>query len=258
MKPRCAWGTLLAAVLAHSARLAGAHPEALAARQILRDAGIESAFIAKTESAAAPGQSATTVFSTLFVFEGVAWNYSAEGGTTVLGRSPPAGEALPGALRPLLVRFAPPGAELTLYAQSIAVESTEMTQRPLPRSCVVGCIAALTRVLERDGAPAEAGLVLFLFGTAARFDPRNVCTLDHAVLVFRTAAGWACIDPRAPDATFALERVTTGTDLDPMLAALAKRVDRPLQHSVYFPIAPATLTRIAEQLAARAANRHSP
>jgi hypothetical protein len=94
-------------------------------------------------------------------------------------------------------------------------------------------------------------LVLFFFDAAPAFDLRNVSPLDHSVLVYRRAGRWVCIDPREPRLAFALERLAVGADIDPMLAALAKRVDRPLQRSVYFPISAATLTRMSDRLAER-------
>jgi hypothetical protein len=240
------------------ARLPAAQPDALAARQILGNAGIEAAFVARCETPAAPDQPAQQSFSTVFVFEGLVWNYSAEGGTTILGSSPPAGENLPAALRPLLARIAPPGAALTIYPQSVAVDNTELAQRQLRNACVIGCVATLTRVLLEKGAPDEAGFVLFLFGPSRAFDSRNVSPLDHSVLVYRKGGSWICVDPRQPGLAFALERIAIGADIDPMLAALAQRVDRPLQRSVYFPIAPATLTRLTDQIAARTTNRSPP
>ena len=257
MRTGRAWlaGAFAAATVA---RLVAAQPDALAARQILANAGIEAAFVARSETAATIGQPGLQLFSTVFVFEGIVWNYSAEGGTTILGRSPSTGEILPAALRPLLARIAPPGATLTLYPQSVTVDTTELAQRQLRNACVLGCVAALTRVLLEKGAPDEAGFVLFLFGASRAFDSRKVSPLDHSVLVYRKDGGWMCVDPRQPGLAFALERIAIGADIDPMLAALAQRVDRPLQRSVYFPIAPATLTGLAERIAARTLPRSSP
>jgi hypothetical protein len=198
-----------------------------------------------------PDQPAQQSFSTLLVFEGVVWNYSLDTGTSILARAPPADENVFALLRPFLARIAPPATNLTLYPQSIAVDSTELMQRQLRNACVIGCMAALTRVLLEKGASDEAGLVLFLFDAARPFDLRNVSPLDHCVFVYRTAGHWACIDPREPKLTFALERLAIGADIDPMLAALAERVDRPLQRSVYFPISSATLTRLSDRLAER-------
>jgi hypothetical protein len=161
MKAQPAWLTLLAAALATAVRLIGAQPEALAARQILHNAGIEAAFVARIETTTTPDQPAQQSFSTLFVFEGVVWNYSPDIGTSILGRGPPAGENYPAALRPFLARLAPPAASLTLYPQSIAVDTTELTQRQLRNACVIGCVAALTRVLVEQGAPEEAGWFCF-------------------------------------------------------------------------------------------------
>jgi hypothetical protein len=252
MNSRPAWWTLLAAALATATRLAGDQPEALAARQILRNAGIEAAFVARIEGAATPDRPAGQVFSTLFVFEGVVWNYSSEAGTTILGRCPPGDENSPEALRPLLARIAPPGAVLTLYQQAVSVDNDELMQRQLSRACVIGCVSTLTRVLLKEGAPDEAGLVMFLFASASEFDPRNVSPLDHSVFVYRRGANWSCVDPREPTRTVPLERIAVGAAIDPMLAALARRFERPLQRSVYFPISAATLTRLSERLAERA------
>ena len=54
MKAQPAWLRLLAAALATVGRLTGAQPEALAALQILHNAGIEAAFVARIETATTP------------------------------------------------------------------------------------------------------------------------------------------------------------------------------------------------------------
>ena len=255
-----AWCVVLTITLATSIamRVDAAQPEALAARQVLGNSGIETAFVACIETAVAPEQPAKQRFGTVFVLESVVWYYSPETGTTILGQSPPPGKDFLDGLRPLLARIAPPGATIKIYQRSVAVGADELAQRRLAGSCVIGCVAALARLLIEEGTPDEAGFVLFLFGPSQSFDSHAMSPLDHSVLVYRKARRWVCIDPRDPALKFDIGSVTIGNDIDPLLAALAERVDRPLQRATYFPIAPATLNRLADRIADRAMPRSSP
>lgn len=232
--------------------------EALSAKQIIVNAGLDGAFLVKAEFAPRPDRPAQAVYGTLFDFEGLIWMYSPETGTFVLGPSPPAGARYQEDLRARLVKLVPAAQTLVLYQQAAPVTDGELSQRPLKNSCVIGCLAALSRVLLRQGIPDEAGFVLFLFGSTGPFDPRNVSPLDHSIFVYRTAEGWFAIDPQELTRTLRLEHVAVGAPLDPLLQTLARRVGRALQHTYFFPIAPATLARLSARLDSTSVLRSKP
>lgn len=231
-------------VVAVSPRLVAGFHDALTATQLLRNIGIESAFVAKLQPVNGSAPAAEARFSAVFDFDDIVWSYAPESGTSILGASPTGEREYLAALGVLLARTVPPHTSIKLYRHAGLIDDAALGQRSIANACVIGCLLALAQQIVDHGSPDEAGLVLFGFGAAETFDPGAVRVVDHSVLVYRVNEEWACIDPLKSNDALPLEHVVVGQGVDPVLLAVSQRLHRPLQRAYYLPLSHKTLKRI--------------
>jgi hypothetical protein len=214
--------------------------DAVAASTLLRDIA-EPRVVRLTLGSAARESVRTEVYGIAFNFENCAWFYSAEEGNRVLGAALPE-EITPTVLTDRLHRAGIPVTQITVYPR-VSAPPEPPGQTTIPNACVIGALLSLRNRLVGSEPISEAGLVLLSYRTGDA-ETAPTLSIDHCLLVFRTAGGWGCIDPRKADEVLPLDHINIGEPVDSRLMAVALRSRYPLKSARLLPIASSTLEAI--------------
>jgi hypothetical protein len=223
--------------------------DALATVRLL--SGLIESRLVRFEAADPDATAPLKVYSVVLTFDGVWWLYTPGIGTRSLGPAPHEHDLATADITARLRRLVPALGRIDVFAH-LAPPTTPVTTRTLYNGCFASCLLHLIDLFVRGEPVAEAG-VIFLSGETAT-TPRLAADLGgvgHSLLVYRIADRWRLLDPARPDSPLPFRPPQIGSEIDPDLAAYARRAHYPASRAEYCRFSNAALQRLASDVAWR-------
>ena len=224
--------------------------DALATAQLL--SGLVETRLVRLEIPAAPGAEPRKIHSVVLIFDGVLWLYTPGLGTRPLGPAPRDEGRVTEEITARLRRLEPTLGRIDVYNRPLLPTSPPIADA-LSNACFAGCLYHLAELYARGESVDEAGII-FLSGEAARRPPTTSALRDvgHSLLVYRTGRQWTLLDPAHPETLLPFRPPQVEAEIDPALAAYARRANYPTDRFQYHRFSAQALTRFATEVAWRA------